>query len=88
MNQVFEMFTKSDFVKGRFAYELFSKMSIADEHINNPNRVTYKYTVQPSDVNILGTLHGGATATIIDVLTSVSIAKVSMARTVSVNLTT
>lgn len=44
--------------------------------------------VKPRDVNILGTLHGGAICTIVDVTTTISIIKVSPSRNVSVNLTT
>ena len=88
MKAALDIFTNPELSEGTFAAKLCSGFKILDEYPNDPNRVSYKYTIQSGDVNVLGILHGGAIATMIDVLTSVTIAKVSPYRNVSVNLST
>ena len=88
MKGILEKFFKSPSMRGSFGERICSGFSIQNEYENDPTRVAYKYTVQPGDVNILGTLHGGAICSIVDITTTISIIKASPTKNVSVNLST
>lgn len=86
--QLFEKFVKNPNLKGSFSEPLIKHLRLTDAHSADPNKVVYLYTIPKENVNVQGTMHGGALATLVDLVTTVSIIKVTPCRTTSISLAT
>ena len=88
MKAIFQKFVANPSLKNSFGESFCQNLSILNEYPDDLLRVSYMYVVQPHNVNILGTLHGGAICSLVDVTTTISNMKTSQYRHVSVSLST
>ncbi len=59
-----------------------------EKYPDNHKKACYRYIFHKNQVNIQGTVHGGALATMVDVATTISILMLTPMRTISISLNT
>ena len=59
-----------------------------ERHDSNPKLCTFHFTFPISHRNLMNTVHGGALSTMIDVITTVALLRLTPHRTVSISLDT
>lgn len=86
--KLFDKFIKNPALKGSFSEQLVKHLRLTELHSADPNKVVYLYRIPHENINIQGTTHGGALATLVDLTTTISILKVTPNRTTSISLNT
>ena len=75
-------------LEGGFGADFGILCTAIDKHANEPKLASFKYTFPKHHRNIQETVHGGALATMIDVITTVGILRMTPNRTISISLNT
>jgi acyl-coenzyme A thioesterase 13 len=86
--KLFDKFVKNPALKNSFGDQLVKHLRLTDLHAADPSKVVYLYRIPHENINIQGTTHGGALASLIDLTTTISILKVTPNRTTSISLNT
>ena len=69
--------------------EQFGKGMIAmDKYENEPDKAAFRFVFPKNQGNIQATVHGGALASLIDISTTIAMARMTPLRTISINLNT
>lgn len=69
--------------------EQFGKGMIAlDMYENEPAKAAFRFVFPKNQSNIQSTVHGGALASLIDISTTIAMARMTPNRTISINLNT
>jgi acyl-coenzyme A thioesterase PaaI-like protein len=69
--------------------EQFGKGMIAlDKYENQPDKAAFRFIFPKNQGNIQATVHGGALASLIDISTTIAMARMTPLRTISINLNT
>lgn len=85
---VLKFYNSSPQLVGGFGEDMGLRCVALDKYQDNPKLSAFKYTFLPHQRNIQSTVHGGALATMIDVITTVAILRMTPSRTVSISLAT
>lgn len=73
---------------GGFGSDFGILCTAIDRHANEPKFASFKYIFPDHHRNIQETVHGGALATMVDVITTVGILRMTPNRTISISLNT
>lgn len=69
--------------------EQFGKGMIAlDKYEDQPDKAAFRFIFPKNQGNIQATVHGGALASLIDISTTIAMARMTPLRTISINLNT
>ena len=86
--EVLKLYNNNPKLIGGFGHDFGTKCTALDQHPDNPKLASFRYIFQDNHKNIQNTVHGGALATMIDVITTVGILRMTPNRTISISLTT
>ena len=82
------MYNNNPKLNGGFGHDFGVFCQALDKHTDNPKLSSFRYVFQDHQRNIQETVHGGALATMIDVITTVGILRITPNRTISISLNT
>ena len=86
--EALRLYCANPHLQGGFGEDFGKRLIALDRYEDNPKLASYKYTFLPHQKNIQETIHGGALATMIDVLTTISMLRMTHMRTISISLST
>lgn len=86
--EVLRLYNTSSNLSGGFSEDFSLNCVALDRHHDNPKLSAFKYTFQPNHRNLMHTVHGGALATFIDLITTIAILRMTPHKTVSISLNT
>ena len=88
VKEALKLYNNNPHLNGGFGQDFGIKCTALDRHADNPKLSSFKYVFQGNHKNIQETVHGGALATMIDVITTVGILRMTSNRTISISLNT
>jgi acyl-coenzyme A thioesterase 13 len=84
--QALKLYNNNPNLNGGFGHDFGVLCQALDKHADNPKLSSFRYVFQGNHKNIQDTVHGGALATMIDVITTIGILRMTPNRTISISL--
>lgn len=86
--EVLQLYCANQHLVGGFGEDFGRRMLALDRYEDNPRLAAFRYSFGTHQKNIQETVHGGALATMIDVVTTIGMLRMTHMRTISVSLST
>lgn len=86
--EVLQFYCLNPHLQGGFGEDFGRRLTALDRYEENPKLAAFRFAFQPHQRNIQSTIHGGALATMVDVITTIGILRVTRMRTISISLNT
>ena len=83
-----QLYCANPHLLGGFGEDFARRMVALDRHEDNAKLAAFRYSFGAHQKNIQETVHGGALATMIDVVTTIGMLRVTHLRTISISLST
>jgi len=85
---VLQLYCANPHLLGGFGEDFGRRMVALDRHEDNAKLAAFRYSFGAHQKNIQETVHGGALATMIDVVTTIGMLRMTQMRTISISLST
>jgi uncharacterized protein (TIGR00369 family) len=86
--EVLKAYNSSPLLPGGYGEDFGLRSMALKRHDDNPKLSSFQFTFPSSHRNLMNTVHGGALSTMIDVITTVALLRLTPNRTVSISLDT
>ena len=86
--EALQFYNDNPLLRGGFGVDFGTLCTALDKHAEEPKFASFRYVFPNHHRNIQATVHGGALATMIDVITTVGILRMTPNRTISISLNT
>jgi acyl-coenzyme A thioesterase 13 len=86
--EALRLYNHNPHLQGGFGHDFGVFCHALDKHHDNAKLSSFRYTFKSHQKNIQETVHGGALATMVDVITTVGILRLTPNRTISISLNT
>ena len=88
LREVLQAYNTNPHLIGGFGEDFGTRLVALDRHENEPKLSSFSYKFLNHQKNIQDTVHGGALATMIDVITTIGMLRMTQHRTISISLST
>jgi acyl-coenzyme A thioesterase 13 len=86
--EVLQFYVSNPHLVGGFGEDVGRRLKAMDRYEDNPKLCSFLYKFESHQKNIQETIHGGALATMIDVITTIAMLRMTHMRTISISLNT
>jgi len=82
------LYAENPHLTGTFSEQFGKGMIAMDQYEDEPDKAAFRFVFPKNQGNIQATVHGGALASLIDISTTIAMARMTPLRTISINLNT
>ena len=86
MQPLFRKFINNPNIKNSFLELFCNNLVLLPKYEEDPNRVAFTFRVPEETANLQGTMHGGAISSLVDIVTTIGILKVTPIKSASISL--